>query len=169
MSMMEDKKTIKPDVGLDEENLEGLNIILARSLANEVTLQYKTKKFHWNVTGKDFQQLHELFDEQYNQLSVIADDLAEYIRQYGQMAPGTFTEFEELATIKGKPGYNPKASEMIATLVSDHEEIIRQLREDSQTAVNKYDDIQVEDLLIGLIHKHQKMAWFLRAHLEGEE
>jgi starvation-inducible DNA-binding protein len=165
--MLADKKTIKPKIGLCNENLNGLNEILSRALGTAVTLSYKVKKYHWNVTGPNFQQLHELFDEQYSQFQVIVDDLAEYIRQYGQMSPGTLTEFKELSIINEHPGNNPAALDMVSNLVSDYEEFVKFLREEASIAIDKYNDPQVEDLFVGFIHQIQKMAWFLRAHLEN--
>jgi len=166
--MLEDPKVLKPNVGLKEEELEGINILLSKALGTAVTLSYKVKKYHWNVTGENFQQLHELFDEQYNAFQVIVDDLAEYIRQYGQMSPGTLTEFLELSIIGEQPGNNPSALTMVENLVEDYEKFIRFVREESQTAVDKYNDVQVEDLFVGFTHEIQKMSWFLRAHLENK-
>ncbi len=52
--------------------ITGLNGLLA----DHVALYFKTKNFHWHVTGPDFRDLHLLFDEQataiYGQIDVIA-------------------------------------------------------------------------------------------------
>lgn len=167
MSVLKDKKIISPDLGLTETELEGINVILMKLLADEYTIYTKARKYHWNVTGQNFAQYHQLFEDQYNQTNLIVDEVAEYIREYGAMSPGTLTEFKELTRLDEKPGNNPPAEEMVASLLADHEQIVRNLREDAETVINKYNDPQVEDLLIGYIHQHQKMAWFLRAHLEG--
>ena len=83
-------------------------------------------------------------------------------------APGTLKEMLELSRLSEEPGVVPTAREMVANLVADHEAIIRQLREDTRTAGDQYEDISVEDYFTGLTQDHQKMAWLLRAHLEGE-
>lgn len=166
--MLESDKTITPDIGLQNENMAGVNVLLSKALGSIYTLGIKTKKYHWNVTGQEFQQLHELFDEQYAMLTEMVDEIAEYIRSYGAMAPGTLDEFKELSIIEEKAGYNPPAFEMVADLVADYEELLRLFREQSQKAVNEYSDIQTEDLYIGFMHQLSKQAWFLRSHLENK-
>jgi starvation-inducible DNA-binding protein len=55
---------------------------------------------------------------------------------------------------------------MIAALLNDHEDLIRHLREDSDTCDEKYHDKGTDDFLTGLMEQHEKMAWMLRAFLE---
>jgi starvation-inducible DNA-binding protein len=55
---------------------------------------------------------------------------------------------------------------MIAALLSDHEDLIRHLREDSNACAEKYQDKGTDDFLTGLMEQHEKMAWMLRAFLE---
>ena len=55
---------------------------------------------------------------------------------------------------------------MISNLLTDHEEIIKTLRKDADECEDKYHDIGTNDFLIGIMEKHEKMAWMLRAHIE---
>ena len=64
------------------------------------------------------------------------------------------------------PGNYPDAKKRIANLLHDHESIIRGLREDLVTCDEKYGDIGTNDFLTGLMERHEKMAWMLRAFLE---
>ncbi len=57
---------------------------------------------------------------------------------------------------------------MLANLLADHEVIIRRLRVELELCVDKYGDIGTNDFLTGLMEKHEKMAWMLRAFLEGK-
>jgi starvation-inducible DNA-binding protein len=57
---------------------------------------------------------------------------------------------------------------MIANLLADHETIIRHLRVDLETCSDKYHDMGTNDFLTGLMEQHEKMAWMLRAFLEGK-
>ena len=63
---------------------------LARLLAESYTLYLKSHNFHWNVKGPQFHALHLLFEEQYTELAVAVDTIAERIRALGQRAPGSF-------------------------------------------------------------------------------
>jgi DNA-binding ferritin-like protein len=54
---------------------------------------------------------------------------------------------------------------MIRNLLHDHELCIQQLRKDADTA-EELGDMLTNDFLISKAHGHEKMAWFLRAHIE---
>ncbi len=161
-------KTIKVNDGLNEEAQKGVVELFKRTLADQHVLFMKMRNYHWNITGPQFIALHELIEEQYDQVAEAIDDTAERIRQYGDFAPGTLAEMLEMTRLTEEPGAVPTAREMVANLVADHEAVIRQLREDADTIDDEYDDVAAEDYYINLMQDHQKMAWLLRAHLEGE-
>jgi len=97
-------------------------------LADEFVLGARTRNCHWNVTGRDFHDLHELFGSQYDALDETMDDVAERARALGGHAVGTLTEFLQLARLKEKPGKYPNTSRMTAELLAGHKAVIRQLR-----------------------------------------
>jgi len=131
-------------------------------------LYTKTRNFHWNVTGPNFKALHVFFEEQYRQLDEAVDAVAERARKLGGDAAGTLEEFLELTRLEETPTTSPPpASKMLATLLADHEKVIRQLREDVKACEDTYDDQGTMDFLTGLMEEHEKMAWMLRAHLEA--
>lgn len=162
-------KGIKPDLGLSDEKNQIVLNILKPLLADETVLYIKLRNFHWNVTGPQFQPLHALFESQYDQLADIIDEVAERIRQHGEYAPGTLAEFQKLARLAEQPGIYPNARTMIANALADQEALVRQIRQDIDTIDDDADEVGSEDLLTGILQQHQKMAWMLRAHLEGAE
>jgi len=97
-------------------------------LADTYTLYLKTHNFHWNVTGPMFQALHLMFETQYNELAIAVDAVAERIRALGFPAPGTYTQFLQLSSIKDEDGM-PKAQDMIRRLVEGHETVARTARQ----------------------------------------
>ncbi len=139
--------------------------MLGRLLADEHVLYVKTRNFHWNVTGLDFGALHELFEKQYDALADSIDEIAERIRMLGGVAPGSMKEFLKLARLDEQPGGKLEAGKMIAALLSDHETVIRALREAIEVA-DSAGDAGTNDFLTGLLEDHEKTAWMLRAHLE---
>ncbi|MBZ0285813.1 MAG: DNA starvation/stationary phase protection protein [Anaerolineae bacterium] len=161
-------KSIKPDLGLNDEQQQIVVNILKPLLADETVLYIKLRNFHWNVTGPQFQPLHALFENQYDELADIIDEVAERIRQHGENAPGTLVEFQKLARLTEQPGVYPDARTMIANALADHEALVRQIRQDIDVIDDDADEAGSEDLLTGILQKHQKMAWMLRAHLEGQ-
>jgi starvation-inducible DNA-binding protein len=131
-------------------------------------LYTRLRNYHWNVVGPNFHSLHEMFEEQYNQIAPEADTIAERVRALGGRAIGTMAEFSEHARLKEEPGEWPDARQMVARLVEDHEAIHQHLQQDVESCVNEMGDQATGDLLIGLMKMHAKMAWMLRATLEGE-
>ena len=149
---------------LAERNIDMVKILNAL-LSVEYLLYTKTRDCYWNVTGPQFNDLHKLFEEQYIELSEVVDQVAERGRTLDGWAFGTMSEFSQHARLKEHPGHYPRAREMIANLVEDHETVIRQLRNDLETCADKYHDMGTNDFLTGLIEQHEKMTWMLRAFL----
>jgi starvation-inducible DNA-binding protein len=156
------------NIGLSNEEREGVVKILNDLLCDEYLLYTKTRNYHWNVVGPQFNDLHKFFEEQYTALNEIVDDVAERARSLEKWAVGTLTEFSQQTRLREHPGQYPTAREMIANLLADHETIIRQLRTDLETCADRYHDMGTNDFLTGLMEKHEKMAWMLRAFLAGE-
>lgn len=158
----------KLNIGLTEEQLHGVVELLNRDLADFYLLIIKTKKYHWDVIGPQFRTLHELWEEQYETLTMNIDETAERIRSLGGYPLGTAAGFMEYSTIKEHPNDLPDANEMVARLVQDHEQIIRNLREDVDKCSEEYHDEGTADFLTELMEQHEEMAWMLRSFLEGD-
>ncbi len=152
----------KLDIALDEDKLEQVSGVLNIVLADEYLLYTKTFNYHWNVSGKYFYSLHELFEEQYKKLQQVADEVAERIRQRGGVAQGSMNAFLKNARLKEQESSPGDSDTMVANLLSDHEELIRYIREDIEK-LDELDDVGSEDLLIKTIQVHEKMAWMLRS------
>jgi starvation-inducible DNA-binding protein len=162
-----EEENMKPEIGLADKGREAVVALLNTLLADEVVLYTKTRNFHWNVRGIQFNDLHKFFDAQYEELNEIVDEVAERARSLGGMALGTLSEFQKHARLKEQPGVYPDAKSMISTLLSDHELIIRELRQDVSIVLDKHGDAGTNDFLTGLMERHEKMAWMLRAFHEA--
>jgi len=133
-------------------------------LADTFTLYLKTHNFHWNVTGQRFRELHLMFEEQYNELWLATDVVAERIRALGAFAPATYREFAALSSIREPEGV-PAADRMIAELLDGHEAIAQRAREVFPLA-EQVSDQATMDLLTQRMQSHEKAAWMLRSLLE---
>ncbi len=153
------------NTGISEEHRKEIADGLSRLLADSYTLYLQTHNFHWNVTGPMFQTLHVMFELHYTELAIAVDDIAERIRALGMQAPGTYTEFTELTSIKEVSGV-PKATEMIRLLVEGHETVVRTARSVFAAVGNASDEASA-DLLTQRMQVHEKTAWMLRSLLEG--
>ena len=157
---------MKPNIGIGEEQRNGVTQILNGLLADEFLLYTKTRNYHWNVVGPQFNDLHKFFEAQYEELDGIVDEVAERARALGGNALGTLAEFVKRARLKEQPGKYPDAKGMLAALSADHETLIRNLRADAEATMDKHGDAGTNDFLVGLMEKHEKMAWMLRAFQE---
>ncbi len=162
-----EETTMNPNIGLSDEQRSAVVKILNTLLSDEYVLYTKTRNYHWNVLGPQFNDLHKFFEEQYTELNQVVDDVAERARSLGGWAWGTLKEFSQHARLNENPGDYPVARQMIANLLADHEAIVRQLRTDLEAA-EKHHDMGTNDFLTGLMEKHEKMAWMLRAFLQAE-
>jgi starvation-inducible DNA-binding protein len=154
------------EIGLSQKERDGVTRILNVLLSDEFLLDTKTRKYHWNVTGLSFHDLHLFLESQYQALDGFVDVIAERTRSIGGTAFGTMREFLDNTRLKENPGKIPESEAMIAVLLADHERIIQSLRADLETVQSKYHDAGTADFLTGLMEKHEKMAWMLRAYLQ---
>ena len=155
---------MKPEIAINQKNGQAVLDILNRILSDEYVLYTKTRKYHWNVVGPHFHDLHKFFESQYEMLNEIVDDVAERARALGGTSFGTLEEFLKHTSLKEQAGKNPAAKGMVANLLADHESLIRELRSDLETCAQK-GDAGTCDFLTGLMEKHEKTAWMLRATL----
>ena len=155
---------MKANIGIGEKERASLGKILNALLADEYVLYTKTRRFHWNVVGPDFSELHKFFEAQYEALDDIVDEVAERARALDVVAAGSLEEFGKLARLKEHSGKNPDASGMLTALLEDHEAVIRTLRSDAERA-DDLGDAGTNDFLTGLMEQHEKMAWMLRSYL----
>ncbi len=154
----------KIDIGIGEKDRAEIADGLARLLADTYTLYLKTHNFHWNVTGPMFQTLHLMFEQQYNELALAVDLIAERIRALGFPAPGSYREFGKLTSIAESEGV-ASAKEMIRQLVEGQEAVVRTARSVFPIA-EKSNDQPTADLLTQRMQLHEKNAWMLRSLLE---
>ncbi|KAA0233766.1 MAG: Metalloregulation DNA-binding stress protein [Acidimicrobiales bacterium] len=151
------------DIGIAEADREETVEGLSRLLAETYTLYLKTHNFHWNVTGPLFNTLHLMFEQQYTELALAVDLVAERIRALGFFAPGGFDAYQRLSAVKDASEV-PAAEDMIRALVADHEQLARTARGVLSQAEAVGDQASA-DLLTGRLEVHEKTAWMLRSML----
>jgi len=156
---------MKPNIGIQEKILQGVTQLLNALLADEYVLYTKTRNYHWNVTGPQFHDLHKFFEAQYEELNDIVDEVAERARALGSWALGSLAEFSSATRLKESPEMPLHWKEMVSGLLADHETVIRSLRGDLATCMEKYKDSGTSDFLTGLMEQHEKMSWMLRSLL----
>ena len=151
------------DIGIKPKDRKAIAEGLSALLADTYTLYLKTHNFHWNVEGPMFNTLHLMFEGQYNELALAVDLIAERIRALGYPAPGSYSAYAKLSSIKEANG-QPKAEEMIRQLVDGQEAVVRTARK-VFPAAEKVSDEPTADLLTQRMQVHEKNAWMLRSLL----
>src|SRR5436190_1078966 len=121
-------RAMKPNIGIADEPRQAVIGILNTLLADEYLLYTKTRNYHWNVVGPQFNDLHKFFESQYEELDDIVDEVAERARTLGGNAHGTLAEFVRRARLKEQPGKWPDAKGMLSQLLEDHEKMAWMLR-----------------------------------------
>lgn len=154
-----------PKIGITEDHLQKATALLSVVLADEMTLYIKTRKFHWNIAGQSFMELHKLFESQYTELEIIIDEVAERIGKLGGKTIGTMNEFSLLARIVEHPNQYPVQKTMLTELLSDHESLVAELRKDIDLSTDENHDAGTADLLTGILQQHETIAWILRRYL----
>jgi starvation-inducible DNA-binding protein len=152
------------DIGIDSGDRKSIVQGLSELLADSYTLYLMTHNFHWNVTGPQFNSLHQMFMAQYTEQWTALDVIAERIRALGHPAPGTYREFAKLASIKEVEGV-PSANDMVRQLVKAQEATARTARR-LFPVVDGANDQPTADLLTQRLEVHEKTAWMLRSLLE---
>lgn len=149
--------------GIADTDKKAIASLLAPFLADNYVLYLKTQNYHWNVTGPNFLTLHTMFMNQYMDLALAIDLIAERIRALGHAAPGTFLEYSELASVKEQSGV-PAAEQMVKTLNADQETLIQNIR-NLMPMAERCLDFTTADLLTQRLQVHEKNAWMLRSTL----
>jgi starvation-inducible DNA-binding protein len=156
-------QTMPINIGIEEKDRREIAQGLSNLLADTYTLYLKTHNFHWNVTGPMFRTLHLMFEEQYTELALAVDLIAERIRALGFPAPGTYKEFAKLSSISEEDGV-PSAEDMIRKLVEGQEAVVRTARSLFLVLERSHDE-PTADLLTQRMQVHEKTAWMLRSLL----
>lgn len=152
-------RTDKVETGV--RDVEGIAEGLCDVLADTYRLVFKTHAYHWNVEGPLFYAVHNLTEEQYEEMFEAADELAERVRALGRMAPGRMDDIVKASVVKDEKEL-PSAGDMCLDLAHDHERVAHRFHALIELAGSRNDPV-TEDLATQRSAFHEKAAWMLRA------
>lgn len=150
------------NIGINEKDRKSVCDRLQVLLADEFILYTKLRNYHWNIESFNFSELHKFYEEQYDELAGVIDEVAERIRMLGHLSKGRLADFLSLTRLE-EQDYTTKAKTQLQHLISDHEAIIRYLRECIMDFDEKYSDAGSSDFVTALMEKHEKMRWMLNS------
>jgi starvation-inducible DNA-binding protein len=148
-------------LGFDAEETNEVVEALNNLLANYHVHYQKLRNYHWNVTGHDFFELHEVFEQEYNAVKLAIDEIAERIRVFGKTPLSTLKEYLDVAEIK-ETGTDLTSGKMVEEILSDFE-VLLSFMVDTIEAAEEIGDIATNDLITGYIKRTEKMHWMLTA------
>lgn len=154
MKMTKTKKASEPSITAE----------LNREVANAVALYLNYKKYHWQVSGPNFRDLHLLFDEHASQVLSTIDELAERVQILGGTAVHHLDEIQRTTAVSPSEPGSQRSREMLAEALVGHEKVIAGMLKAIEMAADAGDP-GTADLLTRFLQVHQKQAWFLRQTL----
>ena len=137
------------------ELVESLNQLLA----NYSVHYQKLRNFHWNVKGPDFFDIHEQFENQYNDAKLAIDDIAERIRVFGQTPMSTMREYLDHSEIK-EASTDLSAMEMVREIIRDYQVLLEYMFSVVENAI-EYGDSGTEDMVKDFIKATEKNHWMM--------
>jgi starvation-inducible DNA-binding protein len=141
--------------------------LLNQQLADTLDLFSQTKQAHWNVKGKDFYQLHKLFDEHAGCAEEWADLLAERAVMLGGYATGTVRMSAKASTLTEFPSDITNGMDYVAAMVERWAAYANSTRDAIETA-DKAGDATTADLFTEISRQADMNLWFQEAHLQGK-
>lgn len=132
-------------------------------LANSYSLCLKAQNFHWNIEGKEFYQLHQLFEDFYQQLFLAVDELAERLRMLKIQAPASFNLYNQLRQITDSE-QQLNATQMLNELISDYQLLINSLKSIIIEA-KKLDDEATIGIITNQMINYEKNTWIINSLL----
>ncbi len=131
-----------------------------RLVADAYVLYLKTKNFHWQVSGPNFRDFHEMLDEQSEQILESIDPLAERVRKIGQPTLHSLSQILALASLRENESEFVSPYDMLVELMNDNIAIARSMRE-AHGVCDDWDDVATASLLEQYIDATEKRTWFL--------
>lgn len=149
-------------LGFQTKELDKTIDQLNKLLANYQVYYQNLRNYHWNIKGKHFFDLHEKFEELYNEAKINIDEIAERVLTLRGKPTSTLKEYLEISEIDEFTTND--TTEMVKSILSNHKKLIKCMRE-LITLAGEADDEGTIDLVGGFLASIEKKSWMLDAWL----
>ncbi|MCD0156712.1 DNA starvation/stationary phase protection protein [Deinococcus sp. 6GRE01] len=140
---------------------------LQRNLATTISLYLKFKKYHWDIRGRFFRDLHLAYDEFIEEIFPAIDEQAERLVALGGSPIAAPADIERFSVVKVPTETVRDARTQVADLVDDLSRVGRGFRDDSQT-VDDANDPATADMYNGYAATVDKIRWMLQAMMDDD-
>ncbi|MBY0313633.1 MAG: DNA starvation/stationary phase protection protein [Phycisphaerales bacterium] len=154
---------MQPQTGVDAVARTSIAEALSQVLADSYAVYQKAHLYHWNVQGPRFAPLHQMFSEQYNEVWVALDLIAERMRALGVLVP-CHAVLAARTTIPPDSQQALDEDTMIRNLLEGQEALVRAARSALRVAEHGGDHATT-DLMTERCSQSEKAAWMLRSHV----
>jgi starvation-inducible DNA-binding protein len=137
-----------------------LSAALTTLLADMFALYFKTKNFHWHISGSHFRDYHLMLDEQAEQILAMTDATAERARKIGGTTIRSIGHVSRLQRILDNDANYVTASDMLAELAGDNKQLVGYMRATHATC-DEHNDVATASLLENWIDEGERRIWFL--------
>jgi len=137
---------------------------LSHLLSDVVTMKFIAHGYHWNVKGIEFTQMHELFQEIYEDLDGAIDPLGEDIRKLGYDSPYFLTDFVEMTCLGDQPRLSGDSVQMLESLLNLNKSVNACVLAAFEVA-NACNEQGIANFLAERDDMHKKWNWQLRSSL----
>lgn len=148
-------------LNMQDEKLLPVVMDLNTLLSDYHMYYQKLRSFHWNVLGKNFFDLHEQFENMYNDAKFKIDEIAERILTLRHHPVSKFSDYIKIATVQEESAMISDQA-MINSLLKDHKIILAQMSNVIESA-EKANDEGTIDLIGAYIRELEKTSWMLNA------
>ncbi|PTA66831.1 Dps family protein [Deinococcus arcticus] len=152
---------------LTEDEFGTVAETLQRNLATTISLYLKFKKYHWDIRGRFFRDLHLAYDEFIAMIFPAIDEQAERLVALGGSPIAAPADIERYSTVTVPTETVRDARTQVSDLVADLTRVGRGYRDDSQT-VDDANDPATADLYNGYAATVDKIRWMLQAMMDDE-
>lgn len=146
---------------------EGAVTLLQARLSDAIDLEAQLKQAHWNVKGRDFFQLHELFDRIHGEVEGFVDTLAERITALGGVADGRIATAAASTSLPAYPIDVVRGADHLQAVATALAGFGKGVRADIDAAT-ALGDADTADVFTELSRETDRQLWFVEAHLNGD-
>jgi len=143
--------------------------LLNETLAGGLDIWTQTKQAHWNVKGKDFYQLHLLFDDVAESVYTPIDEIAERITALGGIAHGTARNAASNSFLKEYPNVDEMSEEDHLNAVADRLAAFGKHLREGISKCSELEDQDTNDLYVEISREVDKKLWFVESHLQRKK
>ncbi len=157
---------LRTPTGFGDNAVKALTAALNGLLADTFALYFKTKNFHWHMSGPHFRDYHLLLDEQASQIFAMTDDLAERVRKVGGITLHSLQQAAAMTRIPANDADFVEPADMLGELMEDNKALVASMRS-AHGVCEEFNDVATASMLEVWIDETERRTWFLFETLRG--